>query len=129
MTSSMESEIAALERQWMEAWLRRDRPTCDRILADDFVLTSARGTLMSKAEWLDGAMGHIVGQSFDWDELRVRLFGEVAIVHARTRQSATVSGHDWSGQFLLTDVWVHRDGRWQVVSRHGTGPLPAIAQG
>jgi ketosteroid isomerase-like protein len=58
------------------------------------------------------------------DEVRVRPFGDVAIVHSRTRQQATVHGHDWSGAFLLTDVWAWRDGRWQVVSRHGTGPMP-----
>jgi ketosteroid isomerase-like protein len=128
MESSAQSEIAALEREWMAAWISRDRAVCDRILGDDFILTSARGTLMSKLEWLAGAMGPIVGQSFDWDELQVRLFGDAAIVHARTRQSASVAGQDWSGQFLLTDVWVRRAGRWQVVSRHGTGPLSESVQ-
>jgi ketosteroid isomerase-like protein len=69
-------------------------------------------------------MGPIAGTSFVWEELRVRSFGDVAIVHGRSRQQATVNGQDWSGVFLTTDVWVLRDGRWQVVSRHGTGPLP-----
>lgn len=78
---------------------------------------------MSKTDWL-GALTSIVGESFEWDEVRVRLFGEVAIVHCRTRQRAAVDGQDWSGRFLLTDVWVRRIGQRQVVSRHGTGPLP-----
>ena len=124
MNHSPESEITELEREWMDAWLKRDRETCDRLLGDDFILTSARGALMSKQEWLAGAMGPFVGVSFNWEDVRVRLFGDVAIVHARTRQCATVAGQDWSGRFLLTDVWVQRNGRWQVVSRHGTGPLP-----
>ena len=123
MNLSPETEIPKLEREWMAAWLTTDRDACDRILGDDFVLTSARGSLMSKAEWLAAAGETFVGLAFDWDEIRVRDFGHVAIVHARTRQRATVAGKDWSGRFLLTDVWVHRDNRWQVVSRHGTGPL------
>ena len=123
MTLSPETEVPRLEREWMEAWLGKDRDACDRILAHDFVLTSARGLLLSKAEWLAAAGDTIVGLSFDWDEIQVRDFGHVAIVHARSHQCATVAGTDWSGTFLLTDVWVHRDGRWQVVSRHGTGPL------
>lgn len=127
MTLSPEAEIAALEREWMDAWLKRDRETCDRLLGDDFILTSARGALMSKQEWLAGAMGPFVGVSFDWEDVQVRLFGHVAIVHARTRQCASVGGQDWSGLFLLTDVWVQRNGHWQVVSRHGTGPLPETA--
>ena len=126
MSDDPTAVIPQLEREWMVAWLARDRDTCARILADDFLLTSARGVLMTKAEWL-AALDSIVGESFQWEEIRVRPFGDVAVVHCRTRQRASVAGHDWSGRFLLTDVWVHRDGRWQVVSRHGTGPLPDAA--
>jgi hypothetical protein len=42
------------------------------------------------------------------------------MVRARYRQQATVAGQDRSGAFLLTDVWVRRDGRWQVVTRHSS---------
>jgi ketosteroid isomerase-like protein len=119
-----ETELPDLERAWMEAWRLKDRATCDRLLAEDFLLTSARGVLMPKSQWLDGAMGPFVCEAFAWEEILVRSFGEVAIVHARARQRAQVSGQDWSGTFLLTDVWAYRGGRWQVVSRHGTGPLP-----
>jgi hypothetical protein len=122
-TRDAEKELPALEREWMEAWRLKDRATCERILGHDFLLTSARGLLMSKSQWLDGAMGPFVCESLEWDEIRVRPFGDVAIVHARARQRAHVNQQDWSGLFLLTDVWAWRDNRWQVVSRHGTGPI------
>jgi hypothetical protein len=115
--------IPQLEREWMNEWVLRERDGCARILGDDFLLTSARGVLMTKTEWL-AALDSIVAESFEWDEILVRPFGEVAIVHCRTRQRASVAGRDWSGRFLLTDVWIRRDRRWQVISRHGTGPLP-----
>ena len=124
MAESADQEIQSLERAWMAAWVERDRATCERILADDFVLTSARGILMPKNDWLAGAMSSFACTAFAWEELLVRPFGETAIVHGRSRQQASVAGQDWSGVFLVTDVWVRRDGRWQVVSRHGTGPLP-----
>lgn len=123
MISDAETKLPALERSWMDAWQKKDRATCERILGDDFLLTSARGILMSKKEWLDAAMGPFVCDDFAWEEIKVRSFGDVAIVHARARQQASVEGKDWSGVFLLTDVWVFRHGAWQVVSRHGTGPL------
>lgn len=78
---------------------------------------------MRKKEWIENAMGPIRGEAFEWEEIHVRPFGDVAIVHAKARQRASVSGQDWSGLFLLTDVWVWRGDRWQVVSRHGTGPI------
>lgn len=124
MIATSETEIPLLEHAWMDAWVAQDSATCERILADDFILTSARGSLMSKSEWLAGARGPFVCSSFTWEQIQVRPFGDVAIVHGRSRQDATVSGQDWSGVFLITDVWVKRAGQWQVVSRHGTGPLP-----
>jgi len=122
MQPEVEAEIANLEREWMNAWVRKDLPACNRILADDFILTSARGSLMSKADWLAG-LEVFDCTTFVWDDMKIRPFGDVAIVHCRTHQVASVAGHDWSGMFLLTDVWVRKANQWQVVSRHGSGPL------
>ena len=74
MSDNAEDTLARLERAWMDAWIGGDRETCARILADDFLLTSARGILMTKGQWLN-AMASIVGESFRWEEIRVRLFG------------------------------------------------------
>ncbi|MEO8268431.1 MAG: nuclear transport factor 2 family protein [Aureliella sp.] len=121
----MPAEIAIplLEQSWMQAWVQQDRATCEAILADDFLLTSARGILMSKADWLS-ALESFKCTAFAWEEITVRAFGETAIVHGRARQQAAVAGQDWSGRFLISDVWVKRHGQWQVVARHGTGPIP-----
>ena len=124
MDASYGTDIQALERQWMQAWVDNDLATCAAILADDFLLTSARGVLMSKDAWLANAGSVFKSTAFEWLELVVRPFGDVAVVHGRSRQQASVGGQDWSGVFLTTDVWVRRDNTWQVVARHGTGPLP-----
>jgi hypothetical protein len=34
--------LPVLENDWMQAWIRKDRATCEAILAEDFLLTSAR---------------------------------------------------------------------------------------
>jgi ketosteroid isomerase-like protein len=111
----------------MQAWVNGDIGACASILADDFVLTSARGVLMPNDAWLTNATSVFKCTAFEWLELLVRPFGEVAVVHGRSRQEASVGGQDWSGAFLTTDVWVRRGGTWQVVARHGTGPIPVQA--
>ena len=118
------TELPKLEREWMSAWMSKDIETCDRILDDEFLLSSARGMLMPKAGWLVNAKGQFNCESFEWLEILVRPFDHFAIVHSRTRQRASVGAQDWSGVFMLTDVWVVRGDAWRVVSRHGTGPLP-----
>ena len=122
------STVPALERAWMEAWRTRDRPTCERLLVADFQLTSARGGIMSRDTWLANAFGSFECESLEWEEIVVRPLGaaeDVALIHARVRQEARAQGQDWSGVFLLSDVWVRGPRGWQVVARHGTGPLLA----
>lgn len=121
------STVPGLERAWMEAWRTGNRATCERLLAPDFQLTSARGGIMPRDAWLANAVDSFECDSFDWEEIVVRPLGaaeDVALVHARVRQQARAQGQDWSGVFLLSDVWVRGPRGWQVVSRHGTGPLP-----
>ncbi|QSX28664.1 nuclear transport factor 2 family protein [Shewanella cyperi] len=125
---SLHDIILARENEWMGAWLKRDRALADSILADEFTLVSSlNGEIFSKAQWLDGAMGPIVCQSFHFDRLQVKGYGDTVVSIAWYHQKATARGNDWSGEFRMTDVWHYRDGRWQVVARHSTW-LGAAAQ-
>lgn len=122
------SDVEAAERAWMEAWLSGDIDTCRDILDEGFVLTSATGVLMDKAEWLDKATGAFAGSEFNWLSIVVRRIADnVAVAHIKSSQVATVNGRDWSGVFLMTDVWVKRASGWKVAARQGLGPLPASA--
>ncbi len=118
------TRLPELERAWMNAWIAKDMATCEEILDDEFLLSSARGMFMHKPEWLAGAMSVFDCLEFEWKSMLVRPFGNVALVHSTIRQVASVGGQDWSGVFMMTDAWVLRGEQWKVVSRHGTGPLP-----
>jgi hypothetical protein len=117
-------EVEAAEKAWMNAWLKKDIQLCNEILDDSFVLTSATGVLIRKPEWLEKAAGAFAATEFNWLSIVVRnIASDVAIAHVKSSQVATVYGKDWSGVFLMTDVWVRRDGKWRVVARQGLGPL------
>jgi ketosteroid isomerase-like protein len=51
------------------------------------------------------------------EDVRVRVMGDVAIIHARTTYT-TADGREGSGRY--TDVWARRNGRWLAVSAHVT---------
>jgi ketosteroid isomerase-like protein len=51
------------------------------------------------------------------EDVRVRVLGDVAIVHARTSYR-TASGEQRQGRY--TDVWQRRAGTWLAVSAHMT---------
>ena len=50
-------------------------------------------------------------------DVKIRLFGDVAIIHARTTYN-TADGQTKSGRY--TDVWARRNGQWRAVSAHVT---------
>jgi uncharacterized protein (TIGR02246 family) len=120
-----EREITELSIDWMNAWINSDAATLEGILAEDFTLTSSRSTgeLVSRKMWLDMAATEIIGKSFAYDDIKVRVYGDAAVMNSVATQEATAFGQNWSGKFLLTDVWVRRDGRWKVVTRHGSRPM------
>lgn len=122
----IEAGLVALERKWMEALRLRDASTLSQIIADDFTLVSPRLVVSpgGREKYFHHAMRDLSLASFDFEELKVRLYGRVAVVSGRLKQSATVGGEDWGGTYLVTDVWVSRDGFWRVVSRHAS-PTPA----
>lgn len=121
--SAVEGELVDLQHRWMQAWQDRDRRVLEQILAPEFTLTSARtDRLMPRDAWLEAAMTRTVNESFRYDDFRIDIFTDAAVVKSRLTQRATVDGQDWSGTFQITDVWIRRDGRWQVVARHSSTP-------
>ena len=124
--ADIRQQITQLEQDWMDAWKRRDAAALDGFLAEEFTLTSAlsTGDLIDKTQWIDLALRAYECESFGFPRILVRAYGDVAVVNALYRQKATANGQDWSGDFLITDVWVKRGGRWQVVTRHSSRPNP-----
>lgn len=91
-------------------------------MADDFVLVTPRGALLGKPQWLAAARTYMTCEEFRWEDLRVRPYGRVVIVHGRASQRAAENGQDRSGTVIVTDVWLETQGRWRVNTRHLCGP-------
>ena len=124
--SDDERVLIELQNEWMAAWQRLDYGRLEDILAPEFTLTSARtDQLVDRAEWL--RLLHTTrGASFEYSDFHIQVFDDAAVVKSRLSQVATVGGKPWNATFMLTDVWIRRDGNWQVVARHSSAP-PAKA--
>jgi hypothetical protein len=121
-----EQVLTDLQVAWMDAWRRQDRGALEAILAPEFTLTSARtDQIVDRAEWL-GMLDRVKNESFEYTDFRIDVFGDAAVVRSRLTQVARVDDQPWDATFMLTDVWIRRQGRWQVVARHSSSP-PAKA--
>jgi Domain of unknown function (DUF4440) len=112
-------ELVALSHDLVRAVQEHDGSRLDSLLATEFTLDGAAGTL-SRDELVDAAAGAYEIEDFAYVEIDPEVYGNMAVVLSRYRQSAKLGDRDASGELRITDVWVRRDGRWQIVRRHAT---------
>lgn len=108
-----------MERDWAEAIVKHDAAAISRIVAEDWSETSWDGTSFGKAQALaDLPFG--TTESITMDPIKVRVFGLVAIVSAGDVEKSTYKGKDTSGHYVWTNVYLNREGLWQVVATQGS---------
>ncbi len=117
---SVQKELIDLEHEWLQAISRDDMEKLESIVGHEYTLT-ANGfpggrTRISRQEWMATVPAYEV-HSYELGNIVVKDYDDAAVVFADFDLQATVRGEDRSGAFAVTDVWVRRDGRWQVVAR------------
>jgi ketosteroid isomerase-like protein len=113
--------ITRLEHEWVAAIEKKDSATLDRLIAADFVGTSPTAHTYTKANAIDDLKdGNYVVDKMDLDEASVNVYGTTAVSFTSQEEKSKYAGTDTSGHYHFTDVWVKKDGRWQVVASHGT---------
>ncbi len=117
-----EPQIRDLEGQINAAVVSGDLHVFERLLADDFTHTNQSGIFRTKSQWL---VNHKPGQSpynaYDVDDLKIRVYGDTAVVTARTTPRGRDSkGKPITGQYRFLRVWAKRDGQWRAIAFQGT---------
>jgi ketosteroid isomerase-like protein len=114
--------VAALEKlnsEWLTAYKTRDGAALDRILADDFEAIYPGGRILRKADLIKTATNPARTVSdIGWDDLKILVFGDVAVVRARSRIVGKTAQGDFSGRNDYADIYVRRAGAWRAVSAH-----------
>jgi uncharacterized protein (TIGR02246 family) len=122
------SEIEALERAWSTAFLKHDTATIARILADDFVGIDGRGVVSDKSHEIEEAKAPAAGSpagtyvilSETLSDVRVRLYGDAAVLTAINTARISDRGEEEVVRYRRTTVYVRRSGKWQCVTFHGS---------
>jgi uncharacterized protein (TIGR02246 family) len=114
--------ILDIEQRLAQAWVDRDRKAIESILADDWSVTDASGRVLTKPQVMQESFGSTERRvdRMIVDDVKVRVFGETAVATGRTQATGSYRGQSASVVLRFTDVFVRRDGRWQVVASHGS---------
>jgi ketosteroid isomerase-like protein len=109
--------LLALNRDYIHSVQHSDVRRFDEILGEDFLCSNPDGSIVDRDGFLGQTARPVGITNLEAHDVRVRLLGDVAIVHGRTTYTRP-DGETGSGRY--TDVWARRDGRWLAVSAHVT---------
>src|SRR5258706_12105400 len=106
-----------LNQEYIRPVQRSDVRRFDEILADDFLNSNPDGSLVDRAGFLAQIARPATISNLEAHDVRVRVMGDVAIIHARTTYM-NAGGQVGAGRY--TDIWARRQGRCLCVAAQVT---------
>lgn len=108
-----EKYIIACSRDWAESVVTGDMSKRKIYFANDFIGTDTKGRIYDKAHITreTGPAKYVVSNKLE--SVQVRFFGDTAIAHG---QEIWEKKDGSKGRWVWTDVWVLRNGSWQIVA-------------
>ena len=131
--ASIEREIFALEDRLDLAYRENDLETYWSFYADDLTQIWDTGYVsfeQYKRDWtaLVAGGGGVVDSRTKNMQIRVGPTGDTAVVtYLMVARYRGTNGNETEGRFYETNVWFHRDGRWQVVHYHFSSAEDAMS--
>lgn len=119
------AEIRAAEDAFTAAVVAHDTVALKRIIAPEFALVGRRSTgdsVVRPDEWF-ASLTQMRISAFDLQAIDIRIIGDTAIATMDGGWTLDLAGRPIDERVLLTDVWIRRGGRWQIVHRH-SAPYP-----
>jgi hypothetical protein len=106
-----------LSECWFRAWLGRDSPTVERLIADDYVYIGPSGLMLDR----QAVLAVIRSPNYRLDhgtrtEVVVRAVGsDAAVVRHRYQGSGSFEGASFTDDHRCIMVWEKRAGEWRLV--------------
>jgi ketosteroid isomerase-like protein len=111
-----EDSIHALFEAADRALVSADIAALGLVFADDYVQYDPSGKAFTKQEVLENLRTSTVRYpSIVSTGRKVRMLGEMAIVHGSERDEVEAEGRRFSMRYLYMDVVCRRNGQWQIV--------------
>ena len=123
-TAQARQAVLRLEAELFQSYARGDTAPAARILADDYMGFTGDGNRETKAQALANyrrdstAAAAVTVDSIHIDSTTVRVYGDAVVAQASGTFQAHQGRQTTTVGLRNTDVYVWRDGRWQIVATH-----------
>jgi ketosteroid isomerase-like protein len=120
-------ELGRLETVWNEAHEHGDSTALEALWADDLEVAVPKMPVITKAEAVSIARsGRMKFLHYTTSEVRVRVYGDAAVVTGRLLRTREQNGKEVSDDWRFTKVYVREAQKWLVVAFHASEAAPPV---
>jgi hypothetical protein len=133
-SQTSKTEILELITRLEKSIIEKDSVKMNQLLHEDFIGTSPRGDMMKKQAYISfhcrPGIGLLFIDNINPDSVSVRFYGNVAVVNRRTgTKNKFPDGTISALTVQRTEICLRRNGKWVLVSGHGTHVNPTWRPG
>jgi ketosteroid isomerase-like protein len=105
------------EQEWVDAYIKRAAAFLERFLANDYMGAYPDGSVLDKKREIeDVKSGAVAPTEIMLDEVKIRTYGDAAVITGKSSIKGKVKDQDVSGEYRFMDVLVKQGDRWQAVA-------------
>lgn len=125
MTTEETVDFDAIEDAFNAAMVSNDVERIADCISDDWCLVTPEVGPVSRERILGVIASGVLSHDFMEKQIvRTRVYGDVAVVTSRARNTGAFNGAPISADEWVTDVYRNIDGRWRCVLTHLTPAQP-----
>jgi len=115
--ANVEEELKKLETDRAAAAVKGDVATLEKQTSDDYTFINLYGQMSDKSQMVNNfKTGRTKLTSNEISDMKVRLYGNTAVITGKADVAGTMAGKDTKGQIMFTRVYVKKGGSWQSVA-------------
>ena len=110
--------LSELNRKFINNFLTQDAKAHSEIIHSDFVCIESNGAIVSRETYLKNWATDYANSgytTFRYAEEFIRLFGNMALVRAKTIYTKNDAGRSVEGYTIYTDTYLKENGKWKCV--------------
>jgi ketosteroid isomerase-like protein len=108
-------DVREVQNRFDQAERTADLDTLRELIAEDFLSIGPRGFVLDKPQWIDRHR-QFTYHVLETSEMDVRGYGDTAVVRDVQRNRATWKDQQVQVTTRVSQVWVRRGDRWQLVA-------------
>ena len=117
--SAQEKDMAALKKlnaKFIHNFVTNDVPSHSLIIHKDFIHINTEGKYTGRTKYLEN-WAHGFGDIKYWDYRNedIKIFGNVALVHAQNKCIVIQDGKEVISYWMYTDTYIKENGEWKCV--------------